>query len=93
MEDISKPQLPEAGAPAPDMDVSKRDAGDAAVEEPPAKKARVEEPTEPVAQDSRDKGIAPIKAEYVQCLSSPARSTDVCQGIALKPRPNPVPRM
>lgn len=79
MEETSKPQLPEASATVPDMDVSKRDAvGDTAVEEPPAKKARVEEPTEPVAQDSRDKGIAPIKAEYVERLSNPARSTDVC---------------
>ena len=67
--ETSKAQLSEASVAAPDMDVSKRDvasgdAGAAGVDEPPSKKARVEEPTKPVAQDMRDRGIAPIKAEY-----------------------------
>ncbi|CAG7998110.1 unnamed protein product [Penicillium olsonii] len=64
MEETSKVPVPEVGAAAPDMDVSKRDAaGDAATSEPPAKKARVEEPNS-IAQDMRDRGIAPVKAEY-----------------------------
>jgi tRNA-dihydrouridine synthase 3 len=81
--ETSKAQLPEASAPAPNMDVSKRDAangdaGAAGVDEPPAKKARVEEPTKPIGQDSRDKGMAPIKAEYVQFLLIVSPRTNGC---------------
>jgi hypothetical protein len=50
-----------------EAEVTKRDAanGSAAAEEPPSKKARIDEPEQP--QDERDslrnRGIAPIKAE------------------------------
>lgn len=52
---------PEAHIPAPDRDV---DSGN---DEPPAKKARLEGPSDPTksVRDARDRGIAPIKAEYV----------------------------
>lgn len=70
MEDAPVVQVPEPSAAAPPVDIPKRDAaGDvAATSEPPAKKARVEEPTdstEPIAKDMRDRGIAPVKSEYV----------------------------
>jgi len=63
-----------APAPPPDtrhvsseMDVTKRDAtnGLYSADEPPSKKARLEETSENVKQDPRSKGIAPIKAEHV----------------------------
>lgn len=51
----------------PEVEAQKRDANDnsAAVEEPPAKKARLEENPNSDRQDMRDRGVAPIKAEYV----------------------------
>ena len=51
----------------PDVEAQKRDVNDnyAAVEEPPAKKARLEENPNSDRQDMRDRGVAPIKAEYV----------------------------
>lgn len=62
----------EATIAPPEVDDGKRDAvnGGSGVEEPPAKKARVEEPSESNGQSrpSREKGVAPIKAEYV-CLT------------------------
>ncbi|KAJ5332793.1 hypothetical protein MYU51_009063 [Penicillium brevicompactum] len=69
MEDAPNVQVSEASPAVPQVDLPKREAaGDvAAVSEPPAKKARVEEPTEstePIAKDMRDRGIAPVKAEY-----------------------------
>ncbi|OQD78173.1 hypothetical protein PENDEC_c001G01326 [Penicillium decumbens] len=63
-----------APAPPPDtrhvsseMDVTKRDAtnGLYSADEPPSKKARLEETSENVKQDPRSKGIAPIKAEFL----------------------------
>lgn len=51
----------------PEVDVTKRDAaiGSPAAEEPPSKKARIDEPEK--SEDERDyrrnRGIAPIKAE------------------------------
>lgn len=63
-------QTPEASVAAPNIEVPKRDAandsGAAGVEEPPAKKARLDEPSKPAQVDMRDKGIAPVKAEYVR---------------------------
>lgn len=61
-------QIPEVSAAVPNMEAPKRDAangdsGAAGTEEPPSKKARLDEPTKPVQEDTRDKGIAPIKAE------------------------------
>ncbi|OQD79926.1 hypothetical protein PENANT_c042G01763 [Penicillium antarcticum] len=49
-----------------DVEAQKRDANDnaVAVEEPPAKKARLEENPNAAKQDMRDRGVAPIKAEY-----------------------------
>jgi hypothetical protein len=51
----------------PDVEAQKRDANDnsAAMEEPPAKKARLEDAPNSDRQDMRDRGVAPIKAEYV----------------------------
>lgn len=67
--ETTKAQAPEASVAAPDMEVPKRDAasdsGAAGVEEPPAKKARLDEPSKPTQVDMRDRGIAPVKAEYV----------------------------
>lgn len=63
-------QTPVANVATPDNEIPKRDAandpGAADVEEPPAKKARLDEPSKPAQVDMRDRGIAPIKAEYVQ---------------------------
>lgn len=64
-----------AAAPAPpsevqntpsEVDVTKRDAanGVSNADEPPSKKARLDETLENTEQDPRSKGIAPIKAEY-----------------------------
>lgn len=64
--ETTKVQAPEASVAAPDMEVPKRDAAnDSGVDEPPAKKARLDEPSKPAHVDMRDKGMAPIKAEYV----------------------------
>lgn len=68
--EIPNAQLSEASVAAPIMEAPKRDAanddvGAAGTEEPPSKKARLEETSTPVEQDMRDRGIAPIKAEYV----------------------------
>lgn len=67
--ETTKVQAPEASIAAPDMEVPKRDAandsGAAGVDEPPAKKARLDEPSKPAHVDMRDKGMAPIKAEYI----------------------------
>lgn len=62
---------PEANiAPPTEVDASKRDAvnGGSGTEEPPAKKARVEDSSESngPSRPTRDKGVAPIKAEYVR---------------------------
>lgn len=68
----TKVQAPEASVAAPDMEVPKRDAANdssaAGVDEPPAKKARLDEPSKPAHVDMRDRGMAPIKAEYVRLL-------------------------
>lgn len=50
-----------------EVDVTKRDAanGVSNADEPPSKKARLDETSENTEQDLRSKGIAPIKAEYV----------------------------
>lgn len=65
-------QAPEASVAAPGMEVPKRDAandsGATGVDEPPAKKARLDEPSKPAPVDMRDRGMAPIKAEYVRLL-------------------------
>lgn len=67
--EISDPNL-ETGAPkhGPSDGATAADA-DAAGEEPPAKKARLEEEGSSSAPnghvDGRRKGIAPVKAEYV----------------------------
>jgi hypothetical protein len=60
-----------------EMDVIKRDAvnGVSSAEEPPAKKARLEETSENKEEDHRSKGIAPIKAEYV-CPAFPSFAAD-----------------
>lgn len=52
---------PEAHIPARDRDVG------SGSDEPPAKKARLQETSdsEKIVRDARDRGIAPIKAEYV----------------------------
>ena len=66
----TKDQAPEASVAAPDMEVPKRDAANdssaTGVDEPPAKKARLDEPSKPAHVDMRDRGMAPIKAEYVR---------------------------
>jgi tRNA-dihydrouridine synthase 3 len=65
----TKVQAPETSVAVPDMEVPKRDATDESshpsVEEHPAKKARLDEPSKPARVDMRDRGIAPVKAEYV----------------------------
>lgn len=62
----------EATIAPPEVDANKRDAvnSGSGVEEPPAKKARVEESSESNGQSRplRERGIAPIKAEYA-CLT------------------------
>lgn len=59
---------PEASNAVPETDATKRDAtnGDSGTQEPPPKKTRLEEPSDTNGgeKSSRDKGIAPIKAEY-----------------------------
>lgn len=66
-----------AAAPAPpsepqitpsEVDVTKRDAANdvSGADEPPAKKARLEETSDNAEEDPRSKGIAPIKAEYAR---------------------------
>ena len=67
--DSTVPQAPpEASNAVPDTDATKRDAtnGDSGAQEPPPKKTRLEEPSDTNGgeKSSRDKGIAPIKAEY-----------------------------
>lgn len=63
----------EVNGTTPELDVSKRDAadGDADAGEPPSKKARLEEQSETNQPDhsDRDRGIAPIKAEYASTLA------------------------
>lgn len=65
----TKDQASETSVAVPDMEVPKRDAANESsnpsVEEPPAKKARLDEPSKPAQVDMRDRGIAPVKAEYV----------------------------
>lgn len=96
MEDAPNVQVSEASPAVPQVDLPKREAaGDvAAVSEPPAKKARVEEPTEstePIAKDMRDRGIAPVKAEYVAITSIIRISTNsVFKGTVSRPHPSPV---
>lgn len=67
-------QAQEASNAAPIIEVPKRDtangSGAADMEEPPAKKARLDEPSKPAQVDMRDRGIAPIKAEYVRFTSN-----------------------
>lgn len=63
------PTMPsEATATAPEVDVIKRDVpnGDSGPGEPPSKKARLEDSSETNGQDRppREKGVAPMKAEY-----------------------------
>ncbi|KAJ5385594.1 hypothetical protein N7517_003505 [Penicillium concentricum] len=66
--EITKVQVSEASVTIPDMEIPKRDAasdsGAAGVDEPPSKKARLEEPSKPAKVDMRDRAVAPIKAEY-----------------------------
>ncbi|KGO39445.1 tRNA-dihydrouridine synthase [Penicillium expansum] len=73
-------QTPEASVAAPNIEVPKRDAandsGAAGVEEPPAKKARLDEPSKPAQVDMRDKGIAPVKAEYRIQITPKPRPAD-----------------
>jgi tRNA-dihydrouridine synthase 3 len=68
--ETTKAQAPEASVAVPDMEVPKRDAatdsGAAGADEPPSKKARLDEPSKPARVDMRDRGMAPIKAEYVR---------------------------
>jgi hypothetical protein len=86
-----KVQASETSVAVPDMEVPKRDATDESshpsVEEHPAKKARLDEPSKPARVDMRDRGIAPVKAEYV-CLSLIYREilTFAYLGIASKSR-------
>ncbi|KAJ5162591.1 uncharacterized protein N7500_004421 [Penicillium coprophilum] len=58
----------QANVAVPNMEIPKRDAtndsGAAGVDEPPSKKARLDEPSQPAKVDMRDRGMAPIKAEY-----------------------------
>ena len=76
--EINEPNL-ETGAPkhGPSDDATAADANtDVAGEGPPAKKARLEGEEEGDSSapnghvDGRRRGIAPVKAEYVGCLSS-----------------------
>lgn len=64
------PTIPAEATTSPsEVENSKRDVvnGGSGVEEPPSKKARVDELLETNGQSrpSREKGVAPIKAEYV----------------------------
>ncbi|KAF4762404.1 hypothetical protein N7455_003320 [Penicillium solitum] len=78
--ETTKVQAPEASVAAPDMEVPKRDAandsGAAGVDEPPAKKARLDEPSKPARVDMRDRGMAPIKAEYRIQITPKPRPAD-----------------
>ncbi|KAI3225055.1 hypothetical protein DTO012A9_9599 [Penicillium roqueforti] len=73
-------QAPVANVATPDSEIPKRDAandpGAADVEEPPAKKARLDEPSKPAQVDMRDRGIAPIKAEYRIHITPKPRPAD-----------------
>ncbi|KAJ5409436.1 uncharacterized protein N7487_003795 [Penicillium crustosum] len=73
-------QAPEASVAAPGMEVPKRDAandsGATGVDEPPAKKARLDEPSKPAPVDMRDRGMAPIKAEYRIQITPKPRPAD-----------------
>lgn len=67
--DSTVPQAPpEASNAIPETDATKRDTtyNDSGAQEPPPKKTRLEEPSDTNGdqRSSRDKGIAPIKAEY-----------------------------
>lgn len=79
--DVSATQSsPAANNGTPEVDVTKRDAANGlspGAEEPPSKKVRLEESSQPDRQDrsSRDRGIAPIKAEYgARLLFEPTKS-------------------
>ncbi|KAJ5331697.1 hypothetical protein N7476_001480 [Penicillium atrosanguineum] len=67
MDSAAAPAPPsEAQNTSPEVDVIKRDANDVSGgEEPPAKKARLDENQATAEEDPRSKGIAPIKAEYL----------------------------
>ncbi|CAG8893766.1 unnamed protein product [Penicillium egyptiacum] len=73
----TKAQVSEISVAVPDMEVPKRDAanesGGPGVEEPPAKKARLDEPSQ---VDMRDRGIAPVKAEYRIQITPKPRPAD-----------------
>ncbi|CAP94042.1 tRNA-dihydrouridine synthase 3 [Penicillium rubens] len=75
-----KVQASETSVAVPDMEVPKRDATDESshpsVEEHPAKKARLDEPSKPARVDMRDRGIAPVKAEYRIQITPKPRPAD-----------------
>ncbi|KAJ5245332.1 hypothetical protein N7489_005428 [Penicillium chrysogenum] len=76
----TKVQASETSVAVPDMEVPKRDATDESshpsVEEHPAKKARLDEPSKPARVDMRDRGIAPVKAEYRIQITPKPRPAD-----------------
>ncbi|CAG7936447.1 unnamed protein product [Penicillium nalgiovense] len=76
----TKDQASETSVAVPDMEVPKRDAANESsnpsVEEPPAKKARLDEPSKPAQVDMRDRGIAPVKAEYRIQITPKPRPAD-----------------
>lgn len=61
-----KPLEANNAAPEADIPAQDRDVGSGS-DEPPAKKARLvgTSDSENIVRDARDRGIAPIKAEYV----------------------------
>ncbi|OQE23403.1 hypothetical protein PENFLA_c011G08627 [Penicillium flavigenum] len=73
-------QASETSVAVPDMEVPKRDATNesshSSVEEPPAKKARLDEPSKSSQVDMRDRGIAPVKAEYRIQITPKPRPAD-----------------
>ena len=67
MDSTAAPAPPSEAQKTPsEVDVTKRDAANdvSGGEEPPAKKARLDENQANAEEDPRSKGIAPIKAEY-----------------------------
>ncbi|KAJ5961353.1 uncharacterized protein N7479_008503 [Penicillium vulpinum] len=78
--ETTKVQASEVSVAVPDMEVPKRDAtndsGAAGADEPPSKKARLDEPSKPAQVDMRDRGIAPIKAEYRIQITPKPRPAD-----------------
>ncbi|KAJ6191236.1 hypothetical protein N7519_001257 [Penicillium mononematosum] len=89
----TKDQASETSVAVPDTEVPKRDAANESsnpsVEEPPAKKARLDEPSKPAQVDMRDRGIAPVKAEYrIQITPKPRPAEETSPDDAAEAAPH-----